>query len=147
MPTDPKAEYVSMQAINEKEARPLITDYQLWVDGDTTNYTQTLFKGNHVLVIVPNVHHTYERAFATIATLATELKVPIWLVSASTDEEVNVLRHQYQLAFPALSADTKVLKTISRSSPGIWLISQGTVKGKWSAYNLPTADEIHQRLK
>jgi hypothetical protein len=147
MPTDPKAEYVSMQAINEKEARPLITDYQLWVDGDTTNYTQTLFKGNHLLVIVPNVHHTHKNAFAAIATLAKNIKIPIWLVSASTDEEVNALRHQYQLAFPALSADTKVLKTIIRSSPGLWLISQGTVQGKWSAYNLPTANEIHQSLK
>jgi hypothetical protein len=146
MPTDPKAEYVSMRAINEKEARPLITDYQLWVDGDTTNYTQKLFNGNHVLVIVPNVHHTHEKVFSTIATLAKELKVPIWLISASTDEEVNALRHQYQLAFPALSADTKVLKTIIRSSPGLWLISQGTVKGKWSAYSLPTADQIHQSL-
>ena len=147
MPTDPKAVYVSMQAINEKEARPLITDYQLWVDGDTTNYTQTLFKGNHLLVIVPNVHHTHKNAFAAIATLAKNIKIPIWLVSASTDEEVNALRHQYQLAFPALSADTKVLKTIIRSSPGLWLISQGTVQGKWSAYNLPTANEIHQSLK
>ena len=147
MPTDPKAEYVSMQAINEKEARPLITDYQLWVDGDTTNYTQTLFKGNHLLVIVPKVHQTHEKAYSAIAKLAKELTIPIWLVSASTDEEVNALRHQYQLAFPALSADTKVLKTIIRSSPGLWLISQGTVKGKWSAYSLPSADEIHQSLK
>jgi hypothetical protein len=147
MPTDPKAEYVSMQAINEKEARPLITDYQLWVDGDTTNYTQSIFKGNHLLVIVPNVHHTHNNAFAAIATLAKNIKIPIWLVSASTDEEVNALRHQYQLAFPALSADTKVLKTIIRSSPGLWLICQGTVQGKWSAYNLPTANEIHQSLK
>ncbi len=147
MPTDPKAAYVSMHAINEKEARPLITDYQLWVDGDTTNYTQKIFQGNHVLVIVPNVHHTHEKAYTHIAQLAKELKIPIWLVSASTDEEVNALRHQYQLAFPALSADTKVLKTIIRSSPGLWLISQGTVKGKWSAYSLPTADAIHQSLK
>jgi glycerate kinase len=98
-------------------------------------------------VIVPNVHHTHENAFSAIATLAKNIKIPIWLVSASTDEEVNALRHQYQLAFPALSADTKVLKTIIRSSPGLWLISQGTVQGKWSAYNLPTANEIHQSLK
>ena len=147
MPTDPKAEFVSMQAINEKEARPLITDYRLWVDGDTTNYTQKLFTGNHVLVIVPNVHHTHEKAYSQIAKLAKDLKIPIWLVSASSDEDVNALRHEYQLAFPALSADSKVLKTIIRSSPGLWLISQGTVKGKWSAYRLPNSNDIQQRLK
>lgn len=147
MPTDPKAEFVSMQAINEKEARPLITDYQLWIDGDTTDYTQKIFQGNHLLVIVPNVHHARLAAFETISQLATTSKIPIWLVSASSDEDINALRHEYQLAFPALSADAKVLKTIIRSSPGLWLISQGTVKGKWSAYSLPTTDEIQQHLK
>ncbi len=147
MPTDPKAEFVSMQAINEKEARPLITDYRLWVDGDTTDYTQKIFQGDHLLVIAPNVHHTRLAAFEEISQLAKTIQIPIWLVSASSDEDVNALRHEYQLAFPALSADSKVLKTIIRSSPGLWLISQGTVKGKWSAYRLPNADDIQQRLK
>jgi len=147
MPTDPKAEFVSMQATNEKEARPLITDYRLWVDGDTTDYTQKIFQGDHLLVIAPNVHHTRLAAFEEISQLAKTIQIPTWLVSASSDEDVNALRHEYQLAFPALSADSKVLKTIIRSSPGLWLISQGTVKGKWSAYRLPDANEIQQRLK
>lgn len=147
MPTDPKAEFVSMQAINEKEARPLITDYRLWVDGDTTDYTQKIFQGDHLLVIAPNVHHTRLAAFEEISQLAKTIQIPIWLVSASSDEDVNALRHEYQLAFPALSADSKVLKTIIRSSPGLWLVSQGTVKGKWSAYRLPNANDIQQRLK
>jgi uncharacterized membrane protein YphA (DoxX/SURF4 family) len=147
MPTDPKAEFVSMQAINEKEARPLITDYRLWVDGDTTDYTQKIFQGDHLLVIVPNVHHSRLAAFEEISQLSKTIQIPIWLVSASSDEDVNALRHEYQLAFPALSADSKVLKTIIRSSPGLWLISQGTVKGKWSAYRLPNANDIQQRLK
>ncbi len=147
MPTDPKAEFISMQAINEKEARPLITDYRLWIEGDTTDYTQKIFQGNHLLVIVPNVHHARLAAFEEISQLAKTIQIPIWLVSASSDEDVNALRHEYQLAFPALSADVKVLKTIIRSSPGLWLISQGTVKGKWSAYRLPNANDIQQRLK
>mgnify|MGYP000176727098 FL=1 len=101
------------------------------------------------MVIVPNLHHTYEKAFAEISVLAKELekkKISVWLVSASTDEEVNELRHRYQLSFPALSADVKVLKTIIRSSPGIWIVKDGVVKGKWSAFQLPNANEIEERL-
>jgi hypothetical protein len=71
----------------------------------------------------------------------------VWLVSASPDAEVNAMRHKYQLAFPALSADTKILKTIVRSSPGLWLLKDGTVRGKWSSYALPSADEIQQSLE
>jgi len=148
MPTDTTAQFISMTAINEKEAKPLITDYQLWAEGDTTNYTQESFKGAKLMVIIPNIHHMNEEAIPSIEKLTKGLKnITIWLVSASPDAEVNALRHKYQLAFPALSADTKILKTIIRSSPGLWLIQDGTVKGKWSSYALPSADEIHQSLE
>jgi hypothetical protein len=148
MPSDTTAKFISMQATNEKEAKPLITDYQLWVEGDTTDYTQESFKGIKLMVIVPNIHHMNEGSLPEIEKLTKELKnMTIWLVSASPDAEVNALRHKYQLAFPALSADTKILKTIVRSSPGLWLLKDGTVKGKWSSYALPSADEIQQSLQ
>lgn len=148
MPTDTTAQFISMQATNEKEAKPLITDYQLWADGDTTNYTQESFKGAKLMVIIPNIHHMNEGALPAIEKLTKELKnITVWLVSSSPDAEVNALRHKYQLAFPALSADTKILKTIVRSSPGLWLLKDGTVKGKWSSYALPSADEIQQSLE
>jgi hypothetical protein len=149
MPTDTQAVFVSMKAINEKEARPLITDYRLWIDSDTTDYTLESFKGDKVMIIIPNIHHSHLDALPEINEIAKALakkNITVWLVSSSTDEEVNELRHRYQLAFPALSADTKVLKTIVRSSPGIWALHGGTVKGKWSSYQLPSASEIEQRL-
>ena len=148
MPTDTTAEFISMKAVNEKEAKPLITDYQLWAEGDTTNYTQESFKGAKLMIIIPNIHHMNEGSLPQIEQLTKELKnITVWLVSASADAEVNALRHTYQLAFPALSADTKILKTIVRSSPGLWLLKDGTVKGKWSSYALPSADEIQQSLE
>lgn len=149
MPTDTTAEFIGMQVINEEEAKPLITDYKLWIDNDTTDYTKESFKGNKLLVILPNVKHAKLDAFEEIAKIAITLeqkKIPTWLLSAASEVETNQIRHQYQLAFPALSADTKILKTIVRSNPGLWLISNGTVKGKWSAYALPTAEEIVESL-
>ncbi|MEY2793516.1 MAG: hypothetical protein RJA76_1508 [Bacteroidota bacterium] len=149
MPNDTSAEFVSMEAINEKEARPLITDYKIWIDNDTIDYTSESFKGNRLMIILPNVNHTKASAFEKIGTLAKELEqknIPTWLLSAASAEENNNLRHQYQLSFPVLSADTKILKTIIRSNPGLWLLSNGTVKGKWSAYHLPSSEEIVNSL-
>jgi len=149
MPTDTSAKFISMEAMNEKEARPLITDYKIWVDNDTTDYTKESFKGNKLMVIMPNVHHAKVDALKEIGMIAKSLEkkgISTWLLSAAPSEEINELRHEYQLSFPALSADTKVLKTMIRSNPGLWLISNGTVKGKWSAYKLPTANEIQQSL-
>lgn len=149
MPSDTTAKFISMEATNEKAARPLITDYKIWVDNDTTDYTKESFQGNKLMVIMPNVHHAKVDALKAIGILAKELAskgISTWLLSAAPSEEINELRHEYQLSFPALSADTKVLKTMIRSNPGLWLISNGTVKGKWSAYKLPDANEIQQSL-
>ncbi len=149
MPADTQAVFVSMQALNEKEARPLITDYRIWVENDTTDYTAESFKGKKLMVIMPNVHHAHVEALKEIGVLAKEASkkgIEVWLLSASSDEEVNAIRHEYQLNFPAMSVDTKVLKTIIRSSPGLWLLNQGTVRGKWSAYHLPSIEDIDQRL-
>jgi len=149
MPTDTTAEFISMEATNEKEAKPLITDYKIWIDNDTTDYTKESFKGNRLMIILPNIHHTNKEAFVQIAKIAKELEqknIPTWLLSAAATEETTELRHQYQLSFPVLSADTKILKTIIRSNPGLWLLSNGTVKGKWSAYNLPSTEEIVSSL-
>lgn len=149
MPSDTSAEFVSMEAINEKEARPLITDYKIWIDNDTTDYTKESFKGNRLMIILPNIHHTKKDAFIAIAKIAKELEqknITTWLLSAATTEETTALRHQYQLSFPVMSADTKILKTIIRSNPGLWLLSNGTVKGKWSAYSLPSTEEIVSSL-
>ena len=149
MPTDTTAEFISMQAINEKEARPLITDYKIWINNDTTDYTKESFKGNKLLVIMPNVAHANLKAFEEIAEIAKKLEqknIPTWLLSAASDEETNRIRHQYQLSFPVMNADTKILKTIVRSNPGLWLLSNGTVKGKWSGFALPEAEEIIESL-
>ncbi len=149
MPTNTSAEFISMEAVNEKEARPLITDYKIWADNDTIDYTTESFKGNRLMIILPNVNHSKASAFEKIALIAKELEqknIPTWLLSAASMEETNDLRHKYQLNFPVLSADTKILKTIIRSNPGLWLLSNGTVKGKWSAYHLPSSEEIVNSL-
>ena len=46
--------------------------------------------------------------------------------------------------------DELTLKTIIRSNPGLLLLNKGTIQGKWSSRNLPTAsklDAIIGRLK
>jgi hypothetical protein len=149
MPLDTTAKFVSMEAINEKEARPLITDYKIWAENDTIDYTQESFKGNKLMIIMPNIGHAKLNVLTEIGILAKKLEtkgITTWLISAAANNEINEIRHEYQLGFPALSADTKVLKTMIRSNPGLWLISNGTVKGKWSAYHLPSANDIQQSL-
>ncbi|WKN46407.1 hypothetical protein [Tunicatimonas pelagia] len=41
---------------------------------------------------------------------------------------------------------TTVLKTIIRANPGIVLLSDGVVQGKWHYNDTPSADDLQQRL-
>jgi hypothetical protein len=46
-----------------------------------------------------------------------------------------------------LNADVKVLKTIARANPVIWLLQDGTVKGKWSNKATPDKEEVLSKLQ
>ena len=51
-----------------------------------------------------------------------------------------------QWNFPFFFTDATVLKTIVRSSPGIVLLKDGVVAGKWHYINTPTIKEIESLL-
>nr|MCU0471036.1 DoxX family protein [Arcicella sp.] len=68
--------------------------------------------------------------------------VKVWILTGSPEEEINNFRHEHQLAVPAFSADTKVLKTIGRANPTIWLLQDGIVKGKWAHAETPDKAEV-----
>jgi hypothetical protein len=59
----------------------------------------------------------------------------------------NEYRHQVQLAAPYFFVDETILKTMVRSNPGVILIQDGTVKGKWHYNDTPDPEEIGELLK
>jgi hypothetical protein len=63
------------------------------------------------------------------------------LTSGNSADIANFLS-QHQLTAPYYFVDATVLKTISRSNPGLWLLKDGTVKGKWHYNDTPTAEEV-----
>ena len=122
-----------------------ITDYNIWKDGDSTDYKAESFVGKKLMIIVPVVAKASTDDMDKIRDLVKSLEgtdVKIWLLSGSPEEEVENLRHEFQLGIPALSSDTKVLKTIGRSNPSLWLLQDGIVKGKWSHSDTPTKEEV-----
>ncbi|MBP6386895.1 MAG: DoxX family protein [Pseudarcicella sp.] len=145
MPTDTTYHFKAMVTVNEDAAKPKITDYNLWKDGDTTNYKEESFKGKKLMIVISSIEKANTANIASIQELAKSLEktdVKVWLVSASSEEAVSQFRHEHQLGIINLSADAKILKTIVRSNPGIWLLKEGTVVGKWSSYCTPSKDDV-----
>lgn len=147
-PSDSTYVYKDMITLNEDAAKPKITDYRVW--NDSTDYTQESFTGNKLIIIIKNLKDINTAAFPTIRKLVEGLKgadvVPVVFTSAASDEVASFLEAQ-QLDLPFYFADATVLKTISRSNPGIWLLKDGVVKGKWHYNDTPDAASVKKLLE
>ena len=86
---------------------------------------------------------------AAIRQLTKELdgKVEMFALTSSSAEQMEMFRHENQLAIPYAFADATVLKTIIRSNPGIALWKDGNVLGNWHHNDTPSAADVLSLLK
>ncbi|MBK0403302.1 DoxX family protein [Adhaeribacter sp. BT258] len=145
-PTDTTWVYKQMVALNP-EAGPKITDFSVWNDEGT--FTEEVFTGNKLLILVHAVEKTDKDAYEEINKLVAGLQnapVKTWALTSSSKQAFDVFRHEQNLAVPFYFTDATVLKTMMRSNPGIMLLKDGVVVGKWSRNDVPTAEEIKAKL-
>jgi uncharacterized membrane protein YphA (DoxX/SURF4 family) len=146
-PTEPGYAFKEMVLVNEK-ARPKITDYRIWTDGSEleSDFTQQSFQGNKLFIIVKSIKDIDAGSIPAIRSLVEGLKgsnISAYLLTSTSDAEIQAFRKEFQLeSVPYYKADATVLKTIMRSNPGTWLMSNGVVRGKWHYNKTPNAEEV-----
>jgi hypothetical protein len=130
------------------EAQPKVTDFTVWNrEGD---YTQEIFEGARLLVLIQNVPKANTKAIRRINELIESLKetpVEPLILTASDEVTFEAFRHEHQLAIPYYFADATVLKTMIRSNPGLMLMQNGTILAKWPAASVPEADEVQALVR
>ncbi|MEQ8551422.1 MAG: DoxX family protein [Cyclobacteriaceae bacterium] len=144
-PTEEGYEFKEMKLLNP-EAQPKITDLSVWTDeGD---YTDQLFQGEKLLLVIYDVENASKDHMDAITSLTsqTQNNIQSWILTSSGYEQVEALRHEYQLAIPFFYADATVLKTMVRSNPGILLLSDGTVVGKWHHNDVPDISTLNRLI-
>lgn len=144
-PTDDSYEYVAMELVNP-EAQAKITDYNVW--NNEGDFTEESFKGNKLLVVIFNADKANTKHLQEINALVSELRDAIepWVLTASDEATFEAFRHEHQLAMPYFYGDATVLKTMIRTNPGLILMQDGVVKGKWSHNAVPEANEVRTLL-
>lgn len=146
-PSDTTLKFKDMSILNEK-AKPKITDYKVW--NDEADFTDWTFQGKKLFLILKNFSDINTAALPDISKLVASLKnkgiEPVILTSGSSAETTQFLK-QHQIEVPFYYVDATVLKTISRSNPGIWLLKDGTVKGKWHYNDTPSTEEVVELAK
>lgn len=132
--------------------RPKIKDLRI-ADADGNDYSEDVI--NHpdysLWVVSYDIEHTNKKAFDKIRTitgsLEKEFKIRSVGLTASNDLLTETFRHENNLAFNYFYCDATTLKTMVRSNPGVLLVKNGTIVGKWSHRGLPEYEELKKLLK
>jgi len=144
-PTDTSYTFVEMILLNP-EAEPKITDYSIWnEDGD---FTEESFNGAKLLIVFSDVLKSRYNKVGEINDLANEIKnnVESWVITANNEETYENFRHEYQIPLPYFYADGTVIKAMIRANPGLILMKDGVILGKWHNNDIPSKEDITELI-
>jgi uncharacterized membrane protein YphA (DoxX/SURF4 family) len=145
-PSDEGFEFVEMLLLNP-EAEPKITDYNVW--NDEGDYTSESLTGAKLLILFHDVNHARVNRIAEISQLASETTDTLesWALTANNEADYENFRHEYQFALPYFYVDGTVIKAMVRANPGLILLKDGVVLGKWHNNDIPTKEQIEKLIK
>lgn len=138
--------YVEAKVLNEDKTIPKITDYNIkTLEG--ADITDSTFVGTKLIIVIEKTEKSEKDVFKEINFLISNLGSKVEPI-AFTADQANFAQFQKEvnLAIPYYLADATVLKAMVRSNPGIMILQNGTVKGKWHENDTPTAEEVLERL-
>ena len=132
------------QRLIKKGYEPPIHDFEFMIDDE--DRTEAYLSAPSVLFIVSRKLETANtEALNAIGRLAQECAangIQVIAGSASSEEKIAEYRSYHQWNLPVAMMDETTLKTVVRSNPGVLLLREGKVVGKWAHVDLPNVDEL-----
>lgn len=135
--------YIASRVVNSEASTPKITDYNV-VSPEGEDVTDLTFSGVKLMVIMYDANKASVKKMEAIRELVNDLegKIEVMFITASTADVFEPFRHEHQLAAPYYYSDATVIKAMIRSNPGVMLLNEGTVLGKWHFNDTPTVNDI-----
>ena len=128
----------SRTVLREKGYEPPIHDFAL-IDSEGDDITSDLFEPGWRFLLVMNKLQ-YEDMLDVINDLydyATINDCPFYALTSATGADMEQWRDDTGANYDFYTADDITLKTIIRSNPGLLLVHDGTIVGKWSKHDIP----------
>ncbi len=117
-------------------------------DAQGNDYTKELLNNPfyNLLVVAYNLDETNSDAINKINALSLNLtqnfNVRTVLLTSNSARDAEAFSKKHKLFMEIFYADGVPLKTIVRANPGVLLMKNGTVIGKWHYHNLPVYEEL-----
>jgi len=145
LPAEEGYKYIKHEITNQENTIPKITDYNIWND-ELGDYTSRSFVGLKILLVIYDARSANREMMPEIKKLIDGLgqEVETIVLTASLAEDMQQFLAESHLNIPFFYGDATVLKAMTRSSPGIMLLNNGTVLGKWHYNDTPDVSEIEK---
>lgn len=79
------------------------------------------------------------------ARYALEQGYTFYGLTSSSEEEINQFRRQHKVPYTFCTTDDTQLKTMLRSNPGLMILKDGTILGKWAGRDLPELSDLKDK--
>jgi uncharacterized membrane protein YphA (DoxX/SURF4 family) len=154
-PTDTNYKYKSHELIGDS-AKMIPEIVGLRIEGEEGDVTAEVFKGNTLLIVIPYSAKARDNCSGAcmdkinklVKYLDTSKEAKVMALTGHSNATIfEDYRHDIQLAAPYFYTDETVLKTMVRSNPGLLLLKDGIVKGKWHYNDTPDPAIISELLK
>ena len=146
-------EYVDTKTVQTKKGyEPPIHDFAITTNDTGEDITEQVLtkKGYTFLLVSPRLAVADDSNFGDIDQIyeyAEENGVDFFCLTASTNEDIERWRELTGAEYKFCNADETTLKTMIRSNPGLILLKDGTIIGKWSHNALPQTDDLTAPLE
>ena len=146
-------EYVDTRTVQTKKGyEPPIHDFALTSCDTGEDITEQVLtkKGYTFLLVSPRLAVADDSNFGDIDQIyeyAEENGADFYCVTASANDETERWRDLTGAEYQFCNADETTLKTMIRSNPGLMLLKDGTIIGKWSHNALPQTDDLTAPLQ
>ena len=146
-------EYVDTRTVQTKKGyEPPIHDFTLTSCDTGEDITEQVLtkKGYTFLLVSPRLAVADDSNFGDIDQIyeyAEENGADFYCVTASANDEIERWRDLTGAEYHFCNADETTLKTMIRSNPGLMLLKDGTIIGKWSHNALPQTDDLTAPLQ
>lgn len=147
LPADEGYTYIGHEIINQENTIPKITDFNIWNE-TVGDYTSQSCTGLKLFLVIYDLRDIDPSGMQQISTLVNRLDSNIETIAltSASGNDFNQFLTGYTLNIPFFYGDATVLKAMIRSSPGLLLLNDGTVLGKWHYNDTPTLDEVRELI-
>lgn len=133
------------QRVDESE---VIIPHQLKIEDTDGNDLTVDYINNpdyQLIVIAWDLDETVEKAFINLNRLYKKLQEKSYsmiVLSSALPVEVTEFKTKTSAEYDFFMADDVILKTMIRANPGLILLKNGVIKGKWNYRDFPSYDDL-----